>query len=259
MTTFTELKIEYQDKIRQAEDMRIARDEEIQAKQKAVLDNLFPAVCEFLAGYTGADISEFKLFGKLEGNWRGNTGLNSIVFHLNIPDHFGLSTVLNQVDDLSKNTTLKWRVDQYNSFDNLGEALDCAAKSWWRQAEEEIREAEYMVEKEAQRRKKATAKVQEDDKLRSLFDQVSGDPVAVTLLNLFTKIQADRNTLTGQIEEIERAYSNAEYYHGEAESAARRKADDAQREAAEARRLAESVRYEVDEMEAKFKKAQRSW
>lgn len=258
MTTLLELKTKYQE-IQAAEQREYAaREQAREDHQQEVLAELFLPICTYLAERESVDRAELVQYGRIEGDWYSSGQLNYVTFHLELPGHQVVSLRISYPNDLPNNDRAEWRIDNYNNYQQLGEALIRAEWLYRQQKADE----EHDVQRQAERRqvevvKAIQAKRQNAAKQR-VFDQIASDPAALLLLKLFVQIQHDRDALNDQIESLEEANANADYWHGEELATAQRKAEQAQRDASEAVDRTRSLEYEIDDLESKLKKVQRS-
>lgn len=262
MTTLHELKTKYQ-------EAEAARQREYAAKEQAkedhrqeVLAETLPKVCEYLSEREGVDISDLMRHGRIEGDWYSPDDLNYVTFYLELAYHWQVSIRL-RIQDLTNNTRVEWQVDNnYNSYQQLGNALLKAAELYERYQTEQAQEIEDKIEKRQWDETKATEAKQRNAAKQRIFDQIANDPTALLLIKLFAQIQQDRNALADQISSLEAYNADAEYWHSEALSRVRSKAEQAAREASEANSRTQSLQYEVYDLEDKVKKAakrQSSW
>lgn len=116
------------------------------------------------------------------------------------------------------------------------------------QAAEERRQEQARARAEQQAKEKAEE--------QALFDAVKNDPILVQLLKAFILIQDERSGFESQLQEADESLYSMENRWSRRAEELRRQADDAQRHADDERSRLQS---DLDDAEAKLKKAQRGW
>jgi hypothetical protein len=260
MTTLIELKTKYQEQAAELQREYAAKEQAREDHQQEVLAETFPKVVEYLSQREGVDQDDLTKYGRIEPDWYSSGELHHVVFHLELPEHAPMYIRLYVEKGLTENTRAEWVTDNYNSYRHLGYALLQAAKMYQQEKEDYQRTAEKVIERSERKLAVATAANRRNAAKQRIFDQLANDPTALLLIKLFAQIQQDRGALDEQIDSLEQASANAEYYHGEALANVERKIKEVQREATEASDRTRSLQYEVDDLDAKLKKASRqSW
>jgi len=130
--------------------------------------------------------------------------------------------------------------------------------------QEKIAQVQFHEEQEAKRQeeidaRRASEQTIRDTEERELFNVFKDDPVAIHLLKAFLMIHQERGMFESQIEDAnETMYSIEERWSRRAEDL-RRQANDAQRRAEEEHDRVRDIQNDLDDAEAKLKKAQRGW
>jgi hypothetical protein len=110
-----------------------------------------------------------------------------------------------------------------------------------------------IEEREAERQ--ATAQKEQAEE-QALFNAVKDDPVAMNLLKAFALLRDERSSFSQQLENADWALYNIEERHSRHAAELRRQADEADRRAEDERRRLQD---DLDDAEAKLKKAERGW
>ena len=250
--------------------------------EKAIAEAL-KAVPEWLHPYdvtkTNFDANDLARIGS------GST-LNSLHLEFHIP---GLAPIQFRSQKVkgTENVSSQWRSAQsylqYHEYGPNEPALGFTNSSYWltdleyilvealdKLQDFEANQAEYNRDLEANRARaaqdlkreeeadarRAAAQQQAAAEELQLFNTFKNDPIAIAFLRAFQMINEERSTFTDQIE-------SANYHMYSMEERWSRRAEDLHRQADEAQRRAEDEKYrlqsDLDDAEAKLKKAQRRW
>ena len=121
-----------------------------------------------------------------------------------------------------------------------------------RQASVEAKEAR---DQERQARQELE-KQQEQAEEQTLFDAIKNDAVAMNLLKAFVLLRDERSSFEQRLEDADSSLYNMEERHSRRASQLRHQADEAERRAEDERRRLQD---DLDDAEAKLKKAERGW
>lgn len=163
---------------------------------------------------------------------------------------------------------------QYGWTDDLDYALGSAqaemqkyqkyVEEWVAKQEEIAREAEQREADAAKREardQEAQARLeleqqQEQAEAHALFDAIKSDPIVLNMLKAFVLLRDERSSFSQQIENADWALYNMEERHSRRAEELRRQADEVERRAEDERSRLQS---DLDDAEAKLKKAERGW
>jgi hypothetical protein len=177
-------------------------------------------------------------------------------------------------DTIHMEPSLNFSDRQYGWTDDLDYALGCAqaelqkyqkyVAEYAAQQEEIAKEAkqrEADAAKKETRNQEAQARrdleqQQEQTEERALFEAIKSDPIALNMLKAFVLLRDERSSFQEQLENADWTIYNMEERHSRRATELRRQADEAERRALDEHSRLQS---DLDDAEAKLKKAERGW
>ena len=249
MTTLQDLKAEYQARLDFKAIEQAEQDTQREALRQLKLDGLKPRIITWIANREGVDEVELSQYGEVTGDWsEWNNRYDSIKFTLTFLDHQPVSFYFyeNAEGKVLPKINPRWSVDQSGKNpETLGEALTLAAQVYQQNQEYLEREEADSLLYEAQKVDKEDRKAREQKQQQDTLIELAKDPVAFLLLKLFAEIQAERANLRNEMDGLNEAMSNADYYYDEIMTGSRRKIE---QERQEVERVKDALRQAQDEV-----------
>jgi len=173
--------------------------------------------------------------------------------------HWNYGSTLRLKDGLSELTGDQYKEALYQACRSAGEMKDMLT----RKAEEFERQIALSKREEQQDAEAANEQAQhiegEKEEDEQLFDALKNDKVAVLLLKAFLAIRQERSAFESEVSEANDSFYSMESFLSSEAADLRRQAENADRRAREEADRARDLSNELDDAEAKLKKANRGW